>query len=118
MWEINFQKHFRKSWQRTEWIGDILFKITGLKYNEQNIAPYANQIICNINLFKKFSDFIKSNIDEIILNFGLYPNFDGTQIDRNRTLAYIMEEVSMLWWSQFSNINYISCGKIIPGWYK
>lgn len=118
MWEINFQRHFRKSWPQTEWIGDILFKITGLKYNEQNISPYANQIICNIKLFNELSIFIKSIIDEIILHFGLYPNFNGIAIDRNRNLAYIMEEVTMLWWSQFSNIEYISCGKIIPGWYE
>lgn len=118
MWEIDFQKHFRQSWPQTEWIGEIIYRITGFKYDRNNIAPYANQIICNHILFKELCYYIRSIIDDVILNFGLYPNFHGIAIDRNRTLAYILEEITMLWWSQYSNIRYISCGHIIPGWYK
>lgn len=118
LWESNFQAHFRKMWIDTYWIQDLIYKITGLKYNQNNIAPYANQLICHKTLFIKFVTFIKNYIDDIILYFGLHPRFIGSQIDPNRTLAYIMEEISMLWWSQQANITYISCGSIIPGWYK
>lgn len=118
LFEKHFQDHFRTVWKNTEEITDILYNITGFKYDNGNVAPYANQIICNKNLFIKLCNFIKSIINDIINHIGLYPKFFGVDVDPNRTLAYIMEEVTMLWWSKQTNIQYIQCAKITPGWYK
>lgn len=117
LWEKNFQQHFRKVWKNSSWIQKNILDITGLEYDTYLPAPYANQIICNKSLFHSLCIFIKSIISDVIDVFGSNPKIIGKEIDPNRTLAYIMEEICMLWWSK-QNIKYIQCAKIKPGWYK
>lgn len=118
LYEKNFQRHFRLLWPETTWVQETILDITGMSYTSGSICPYSNQIICNVSLFNKLCLFVKSIIDEIIIRFTLNPKIYGKEIDQNRTLAYIMEEVTMLWWSNQPNIQYIQCGRINPGWYK
>lgn len=115
LWMHNFQKHFRQTHINSEDIELGLYKITNLKYSGIRPAPYANQIICHKTLFYDLRDFVRSKIDDIIEYFGIFPKYSVP--DQNRPLAYILEELTMLWWANQQNIDFHSLVKVNPSWY-
>lgn len=117
LWHKNFQKHFRKLYPGSDFVQQKILDITGITYEGDVSVPYANQIICNKELFEELSDYTKKVIDKVIDSFGIdfdYPNIP----DKRRSLAYVMEEVLMLWWSQKKNIRYHSFCKPSRDWYE
>ena len=123
-WETNFQKHFRLDYPGTEFIEEKIFKITGLKYDMQNLCPYANQIICRRELFLHFKGYMKNIAPTIIDEFGLDFQFPKESVagsccyDKRRSLAYVLEEVSMLWWANQQNLKYFPVCQIADNWYS
>ena len=59
---------------------------------------------------------MKRHIDDIIETFSLKPNYQTP--DPNRPLAYILEELSMLWWASKPGVQLIPVVDIQPNWYK
>lgn len=116
LWTKNFQIHFRNEFKNSEWVEQKLFDITGLRYDGIRPAPYANQIICHKTVFYDLCAFFKQHIDAIINEFTLKPNYSTP--DPNRPLAYILEELSMLWWSSRKGIQLVPVVEIQPNWYK
>lgn len=116
LWVSNFQKHFRKEFNNSDWVEDKLYKITGLKYDGIRPAPYANQIICHKTLFYELCQFIRKHMDTIIDSFSLTPTYETP--DPSRPLAYILEELTMLWWSSRNNVQFVPTVHITPNWYK
>ena len=117
LWHKNFQHHFRNLYKDSEFVQDKIEKITGMIYDPNNLAPYANQIICHKDLFRKLSNYIKSIIDLVFQEFSenfIYPNIP----DNRRSLAYVMEEITMLWWSNQKDITYESFCKPNKLWYE
>lgn len=119
IWIKNFQQHFRNEFKNKDIVTDILYNITGLKYDGLRPAPYANQIICHKSLFISFRKFIQAHIDDIITECTRQLDKDYSAVhDINRPLAYILEEVSMLWWSSQKNLVFVSCAEMNPQWYQ
>lgn len=116
VWTKNFQTHFRNEFKNSEWVEQKLFDITGLRYDGIRPAPYSNQIICHKTVFYELCDFMKRHIDDIIETFTLKPDYKTP--DPNRPLAYILEELSMLWWASKPGIQLIPVVDIQPNWYK
>ena len=116
VWTKNFQTHFRNEFKQSEWVEQKLFDITGLRYDGIRPAPYSNQIICHKTVFYELCDFMKRHIDDIIETFSLKPNYQTP--DPNRPLAYILEELSMLWWASKPGVQLIPVVDIQPNWYK
>jgi hypothetical protein len=116
LWIKNFQTHFRNEFKQSEWVEKKLYDITGLKYDGIRPAPYANQIICHKTVFYELSQFMKKHIDKIIEEFTLNPEYNTP--DPNRSLAYTLEELSMLWWSSQKEYHFIPVVEIQPNWYK
>lgn len=117
MWHKNFQKHFRNLYKNSYFVQENINKITGLEYDETTKCPYANQIICNKELMQELIDYMRSVIDKVLDTFGLdfqYPNAP----DPRRNIAYIMEEISMLWWANKKNIKYLSFCQPSRHWYE
>jgi hypothetical protein len=59
---------------------------------------------------------MKKHIDKIIEEFTLNPEYNTP--DPNRSLAYTLEELSMLWWSSQKEYHFIPVVEIQPNWYK
>lgn len=116
LWDKNFQKHFRNSHPNSDNIGKTLYKITGLKYDGLRPAPYGNQIICHKTLFYDLCDFVRSHIDSIINALGSNLIYEG--VDEHRPLAYVVEELTMLWWANQPSIHYVPVVEIVPEWYQ
>lgn len=116
LWIQNFQVHFRNEFKNSQWVEEKLFNITGLRYDGIRPAPYANQIICHKTLFYELCSFMRNHIDSIIDEFSLTPPYDTP--DPNRPLAYILEELTMLWWASRKDIQLVPTVEIQPNWYK
>ena len=117
MWHKNFQKHFRNLYRNSDFVQEKIKKITGSEYDEASRCPYANQIICNKELMQELIDYMRSVIDKVLDTFGpdfQYPNAP----DPRRNIAYIMEEISMLWWANKKNIKYLSFCQPSRHWYE
>lgn len=119
IWTKNFQQHFRNEFKNKTIMNDLLYNITGLRYDGLRPAPYANQFICHKSIFQEFRSFIRNHIDSLIKECTekLDPDYSSVH-DPSRALAYILEEVSMLWWSSKKEMIFVSCTDVNPNWYK
>jgi hypothetical protein len=116
LWRRNFQKHFRKVFPNSDFIENGIFKITNMRYCGLRPAPYANQFICKKDFYNRYKDYLNKIITNLLDYFyGLTYKFDTYS---DRTFAYILEEVSMLWWSKQDNISFISMGDVRKSWVK
>jgi hypothetical protein len=120
----NFQKHFRKIFPYTDSIQDIIYDVTNMEYKENTVAPYSNQIIANKNLFFKYKNYMCNIIPKLIDAFGIDFNFYPASIkgaesfDVRRPFGYLVEEVSMLWWSNQPGLVFVSITHPKDSWYE
>lgn len=114
LWSKNFQQHFRNVYPNSHWVQDMLYDTTGLVYDGLRPTPYANQIICHKDLYQELCFFVRKHIDKIIehtsnITYGY---------DSKRSIAFILEELTMLWWASKTNVQFIPMVDIVPNWYK
>lgn len=125
MYLKNFQVNQRQAMPFTNDIQNILEYVTGIKYDESSIVPFANQIITNKEIF----NFYRQSITKIIYDllealgedFNYYPitkKLSSFIIDPRRSFAYLIEEASMLWWSKQKEFIITPLCGISPEWYK
>lgn len=105
LWKQNFQKHFREEFSDSEHIQEKIYKISNLTYDGIGVVPYGNQIICHREQFNKVVAYAQEIIPKTIDIFGNSPEYNVPKPEVS--LAYILEEIFMLWWSNQKCLHFI-----------